>query len=268
MVQLALPWDAEPIAASSPPGAITVPIPQPQRPLCPPRPSAAVAERGGGAGGTQGRQPDGWMDPFPAAAPPTPPPTPGSQPKNRREHASLAPVPLTAAAAGRQRRMKRQSGARHARSLSPSPSQTAGKIRKLCRGRWGGGGRRARPRLGASPGASCPQELVKDRHDGSMTACCSGCRGSPKTFGAFSCLQATICCHRDGSDVRPGARLLLAGSFVPGSCSSGDAGGDPPCAAGARRAVLVLGTSSHRRLPAQRQLPSWTFSSSFPLGWK
>lgn len=73
----------------------------------------------------------------------TPLPSTGSQPKNRREHASLAPaaaeavstgtVPLTALAAGRQRRMKRQSGARHARSLSPSASQTAGKIRRLCR---------------------------------------------------------------------------------------------------------------------------------------
>lgn len=193
LVQLALPRDAEPTAV--PPSA-TVPIPQPQRHLshpCLPDPW------GQGAGGTQGTQPDGWMGMLPAAAPSPPM---GSQPQNRWEDASLAlaaagaasagagTVPLTAAAAGRQRRMKRQSGARHARSLSPSASQTAREIRRLCRGRatlagGKGTGEGLVPSSAPSPDASCPQQLAKEQPDGSMTARCSGCRGIPGQILGF-----------------------------------------------------------------------------------
>ena len=55
---------------------------------------------------------------------------------------------------------------------------------------------------------------------------------------------------------------VFLGLYASGSYSSGDAGGDPPCAAEAGRAVFVLDTSSRHGLLAQKQVPSWIFSSS------
>ena len=119
------PWDAE-ASAASPPSA-TIPTPQPQCHLSHP----SCETLGSGVG------PRGRWQPGEAARRP-------ERPKKRWEHASLAPaaeraastgtVLLTAAAAGRQRRMKRQSRAHHARLLSPSAPQNAGETRGLCQG--------------------------------------------------------------------------------------------------------------------------------------
>jgi len=120
----------------------------------------------------------------------------------------------------------------------------------------GGDGRRARPHLGTSPGASCPQQPVKGQHDGSTTASCGDGRGSPARSGAPACLLPA-----EPGPFAP-CRLLCSGLGTSGPCSSGDAGGDPPCATGA---VLVLDTSSHRGVTARRQPLCWIFSSSIPF---